>query len=71
MEKFLGPETLVNIQNEYARLWGINILTALAVFIAGRIIIGLVMRLVSLSHFQKWVYMYINKFKQQVSNRLF
>jgi small conductance mechanosensitive channel len=46
MEKFLDPEMLINIQNEYVLPWGVNILTALAVFIAGRIVIGLVMRLV-------------------------
>ncbi|WP_293267992.1 mechanosensitive ion channel domain-containing protein [Neptunomonas sp.] len=37
---------LINIQNEYVLPWGINIITALAVFIVGRIVIGLVMRLV-------------------------
>lgn len=47
MEKFLDPNLLINIQNEYVLPWGVNILTALAVFIVGRIVIGLVMRLVS------------------------
>ncbi|WP_036552004.1 mechanosensitive ion channel family protein [Neptunomonas japonica] len=37
---------LINIQNEYVLPWGINIVMALAVFIIGRIVIGLVMRLV-------------------------
>lgn len=46
MEKFLDPEMLINLQNEYVIPWGINILTALAVFIIGRIVVGLVMRLV-------------------------
>ncbi|BBB29072.1 mechanosensitive ion channel family protein [Neptunomonas japonica] len=46
MEKFLDPELLINIQNEYVLPWGINIVMALAVFIIGRIVIGLVMRLV-------------------------
>ncbi|WP_372737719.1 mechanosensitive ion channel family protein [Neptunomonas sp.] len=46
MEKFLDPDMLINIQNEYILPWGINILTAVAVFIAGRVVVGLVMRLV-------------------------
>ncbi len=46
MEKFLDPAMLINIQNEYVLPWGINIVMALAVFIIGRIVIGLVMRLV-------------------------
>lgn len=46
MEKFLDPDMLISIQNEYILPWGINILTALAVFIVGRIVIGLVMGLV-------------------------
>ena len=46
MEKFLDPEMLINIQNEYVIPWGINIVMALAVFIIGRIVIGLLMRLV-------------------------
>jgi small conductance mechanosensitive channel len=46
MEKFLDPEMLINIQNEYVIPWGINIVMALAVVIIGRIVIGLLMRLV-------------------------
>ncbi|SFG54546.1 mechanosensitive ion channel family protein [Neptunomonas qingdaonensis] len=46
MEKFLDPDMLINIQNEYILPWGINILTAVAVFIVGRVVVGLVMGLV-------------------------
>lgn len=45
MEKFLDPSQLIALQNEYVVPWIINILTALAVFIVGRIVIGLMMSL--------------------------
>lgn len=61
MEKFLDSDMLINIQNEYILPWGINILTALAVFIIGRIVVGLVMRLFKkLLHKSKMDSMLIN-----------
>lgn len=61
MEKFLDPEMLINIQNEYVLPWGVNMLTALAVFIVGRIVIGLVVSLVKkLLHKSKMDDMLVN-----------
>jgi small conductance mechanosensitive channel len=45
MEKYLDPSQLIALQNEYVVPWVINIVTALAVFIVGRIVIGLMMSL--------------------------
>lgn len=46
MEQYLDPEFLQSIQNDYVVPWAINIVMALAVFIVGRIIIGILVGLV-------------------------
>ncbi|SIT00212.1 mechanosensitive ion channel family protein [Neptunomonas antarctica] len=45
MENFLDSNQLIALQNEYIVPWIINVLTALAVFIVGRMVIGLMMSL--------------------------
>ena len=46
MEKFLDPKFLEGLQNDYVVPWAINIALACVVFIIGRMIIGIITRIV-------------------------
>ncbi len=46
MEKFLDPKFLEGLQNDYVVPWAINIALAFVVFIIGRMIIGIITRIV-------------------------